>query len=393
MQAQGRDHIRLAAVAAALALFGAAAAAAGEEQAHGQPRALTLRELVERVKPAVVTVDAYQTVPKGLAVRTVDFLNPFPLRTFLTDTVLFIIYIPRAIFYPFSSHRTASGFIIDRSGLVATSYHVIDDYNRFTVRLVDGSIHEAEVAARDELADIALLKIDLSDMGDAVRQVEMGDSDAVQPGDSVTVIGTPLGLQYTVTAGVVSGVGRRVGATYLDDLIQIDAALDPGNSGGPVFNSKGKVIGIAAAHIWLAENKGFAIPINMLTSQLANLRATGEPRRGRIGVVVEDPTLLFARSRGLDKPSGALIVEVGKDSPAELAGLRRGDLVIDCRGRKINNSLEFVRAIRRSTPGNAITVQVLRTRASLTRPHDEKPAEIKVFRVRPRAIEKVFRVF
>lgn len=386
----GRRLCRQAAIAAtALAVCSAAFA---EEAPPPRHRPMIVRELVEQVQPSVVRIDAYQTVPKGLAVRTLDFLNPFPLRTFVIDTLKFVFYIPRAIFYPFSSHRLGSGFMVDDDGHIATNYHVIEDYNHFTVTFIDGSVRPAEVVARDEMGDIALLKADLSGLGDAVHPVQMGDSDAVRPGDSVVVIGSPLGLDNTVTTGVVSGVGRRIGSTDLDDLIQIDAALDLGNSGGPVFDSQGRVIGISAANIWLAENKGFAIPIKMLSTELDNMLLTGEPRRGRIGVIVETPTVLFAKSRGLDKPTGALVMEVKGGSPAERAGLRRGDLVVEFDGTRIEDSVAFVRAVRRSTPGVSTTLKVLRAPGTLARPKLETPA-IEEFELRPELVRKPFRVF
>ncbi len=354
----------------------------------------SVRDLVEKVKPSVVGVDAYQTIPEGLWVHTRDFINPFPLRTFIGDTLSFLFYIPRAILYPFSSHRTGSGFITDAEGHVITNYHVIEDYNVFTVRLFDGSVHEAEVVGKDKMGDIALLKIDISKLGDAVYPVEIGDSDEVKPGDWVMVIGDPLGLKHTVTTGVVSGVGRRVGVTDLDDMIQVEASLDAGNSGGPVFNSDGKVIAIAAAQIFLAENKGFAIPINMATSVLDDLKTVGYPRRSRIGVIVEDTTVLFASSRGLPKPTGALIVSIERNSPAQQAGLRPGDLVLEYDGKKITNSLDLVRFVRRTTPGDEVTARVLPAKrtAEPTRP-EEAEGGIKVFKIQPDMIKRGFSVF
>jgi len=351
-------------------------------------------KLVEKVKPSVVGVDAYQTVPKGLWVHTRDFLNPFPLRSFIGDTLVFVFYIPRAILYPFSSHRSGSGFIIDDTGYVLTSYHIIDQYNVFKVRLFDGSVHQAQVVGIDDLGDIALLKIDISKLKGAVYPVQTADSDEVRPGDWVMVMGNPLGLDYTVTTGIVSGVGRRVGATALDDLIQVDAALDAGNSGGPVFDSQGRVIGIAAAQIFLAQNKGFAVPINMATSVLDDLKAEGYPRRGRIGVVVEDTTVVLASSRGLPRPTGALIVSVERSSPAHEAGLRPGDLILEYGGKKITNSLDLVRYVRRTKPGDKATVRVLPANQTFRppRPPDD-PGNLQTFTVQPTMIKSVFRVF
>jgi len=365
--------------------------AAGAQIVGDRPDA---SKLVEEVKPSVVGVDAYQTVPEGLWVRTRDFINPFPLRTFVWDTVLFIVYIPRAILYPFSAHRSGSGFLIDDKGHVLTSYHIIDQYNVFAVRLFDGSEHEAKVVGMDPLGDIALLKIDISKLKGAVYPVKTTDSDKVKPGDWVMVMGDPLGLAYTVTTGVVSAVGRRVGATNLDDMIQVDAALDPGNSGGPVFNAEGRVIGIAAAQIRGAQNKGFAVPINMATTVLGDLETEGYPRRGRIGVIVEDTTVLFASSRGLPKPTGALIVSVERDSPAQEAGLQPGDLILEYGGKKVPDSLYLVRFVRRTDPGETVTIKVLPAKQTTgaARPPAEANGLINL-KVKPTMIKRGFSVF
>jgi len=334
------------------------AAARAEEPPPGQQ---SIKHLVEQVKPAVVGIDAYQTVPHGLWVHTRDFINPFPLRTFIGDTLRFVFFIPRAIIYPFSSHRTGSGFIIDRNGRILTSYHIIENYNVFYVSLFDGSVLEARVTGVDEFADIALLQVDAAEVPAVIEPAAPGDSDQVEPGDWVMVLGNPLGLSYTVTSGIVSGVGRQIDVTPLDDLIQIDAALDAGNSGGPVFNSLGQVIGIAEANIFLAQNKGFAVPVNMAISVLPDLKTIGQPRRGRIGITIEDPTYLFAAQRGFEKPTGARVVDVEKDSPADNAGIRVDDLIVSWNGEKINSSLQLVRLVRRSLPGDTAEVELLRT--------------------------------
>ena len=390
MKRHGRRRLIWAAAAiVATCAFGNRAAC---EETPRRPA--NVSDLFDRVRPAVVGVDAYQTVPKGLWVNTRDFLNPFPLRTFIGDTFCFIFYIPRAILYPFPSHRTGSGFIIDKKGYVLTSYHIVDQYNVFGVRLFDGSALPAELVGADPLGDIALLKIDISELKEAVYPVAAGDSDDARPGDWVMVVGNPLGLEYTLTTGVVSGTGRRIGATALDDLLQIDAALDAGNSGGPVFNANGQVIGIAAAQIFLAQNKGFAVPINMATSVLDDLETVGYPRRGRIGVVVEDPTILAASSRGLAKPVGALIVSVEHKSPAQQSGLRPGDLVMEYAGKKIADSLDLVRLVRRTKPGDEVTIKVLSVKdlVSTKRPPDHPP-ELQAFTIRPVMIKRGFRVF
>ena len=333
--------------------------AAAAEQNQLPPQ--SIRELVDLVKPSVVGIDAYQTVPHGLWVHTREFATPFPLTTWVGRILRFVFYIPRAIVYPFSSHRQATGFFVDGHGHLLTSFHVVEDYNEIYVSLFDGSVLAAEVLGTDPFADIALLEVNTAELPGVVKPAVLGDSDTVQPGDWVMVVGNPLGLNYTVTSGITSGIARQIDVTPLDDLIQIDAALDAGNSGGPVCNARGQVIGIAEANIFLAQNKGFAVPINMATSVMDDLKTIGEPRRGRIGVTVEDPTYLFAASRGLDKPVGSRVVEVEPESPAAIASILPDDLITGYAGRKVENSIGLVRMVRRTPPGTIVKIDLMRT--------------------------------
>ena len=391
MTGQGRfAFIVLAATAVSFAAWLQPLRASAAEQ--NPPPPPSIRDLVEQAKPSVVGIDAYQTVPYGLYVHSRDFVIPFPFTTWPGRILRFIFYIPRAIVYPFSSHRQATGFFVNDRGHVVTSYHVVEDYNVVYVSLFDGSVIEAKVIGKDMFADIALLEIDAEQVPKVVKPAEFGDSDALRPGDWVMVIGNPLGLNYTVTSGIVSGTARQIDVTPLDDLIQIDAALDPGNSGGPVFDSKGMVVGVAEANIFLAQNKGFAVPANMARAVLPDLKTIGEPRRGRIGIRVEDPTYLFAAARGLDKPTGSRVVFVEAKSPADAAGILRDDLITGYGERRVENSVEFVRMVRDTAPGTIVAIEILRT-GPPTQPGTCRKPVCTTIKVRTDIIKKRFSVF
>jgi len=374
----------------ALSIATIASAASAAELPPGPNPTAGIRDLVEQAKPCVVGVDAFQTVPKGLWVHTRDFLNPFPLRSFIGDALVLAFYLPRAALYPFPSHRLASGFIVDTDGHIATSQHLVADYNRFSVRFCDGTALPATLAAQDDLADLALLKVDAAAIPPPARPARLADSDAVRAGDWVMVMGSPLGLDYTVTTGIVSAVARRIDVTYLDDLIQIDAALDPGNSGGPVFDAAGRVIGISEASIFLAQNKGFAVPSNMFASALPNLKAGTAPRRGLLGVIIENPTSKDAAARGLAQPAGALVVGVEKASGAQAAGIRPGDLIIRYQQAQIGQAVELMRAARRTPPGEVVEVELLRP-SPATRAGEQPFRE--TLKVRVGLITKPFEIF
>jgi len=349
-------------------------------------------DTISRIKTSVVGVTAYQTVPQGLYVRTRDFVNPFPLRSFITDTIRFTFYFPRIIIYPFPSQRFGSGFLIDDEGHVITSNHIVEDFNVFYVRLFDGSQYEVQLTGKDPLADIALLKLDTTDLPPALlRPAILGDSDAVRVGDPIMAIGDALGLRQTVTLGIVSGIGRQIGVTFTEDLIQVDTALNPGNSGGPLFNADGEVVAVAEAMIWLAENKGFAVPVNMITNVLDDLKAGREPSRGCIGITARGLTYREATLFGLESPAGAFVVSVENGSPADHCGLHEGDVIAEVDRRPIAGVLQLARAVRSTQPGTNVTLSVMR--AVETADSDGSDIEKISIEVAPEVIRKPFRLF
>jgi serine protease Do len=261
---------------------------------------------------------------------------------------------------PGQQRSLGSGFIISEDGYIITNSHVVGDADKITVRLSDKVEYEAKVIGSDDKTDIALIKIDPKS---PLPTVPLGDSSALQVGDWVMAIGNPFGLEQTVTVGIVSAKGRVIGAGPYDDFIQTDASINPGNSGGPLLNLKGEVVGINSAIFSQSGGNigiGFAIPIDMAKSIVAQLRETGKVTRGWLGVAIQSVTPELAKSFGLDEPRGALVAEVTKDGPAEKSGLERGDVIIAFNGTKIKDSHELPSLVAQSPVGSTAEVTVLR---------------------------------
>jgi serine protease Do len=260
---------------------------------------------------------------------------------------------------------TGSGFIIDRGGFILTNYHVIEKAERITVTLADGRTYRGEVVGTDPAIDIALLKISGAS---ALPAVQLGNSDELRVGEWVCAIGNPLGYVHSVTVGVVSFVGRKLFDPSLDDYIQTDAAINFGNSGGPLINARGEVIGINAAISSRAPNIGFAVPINQAAEILPQLRENGRVSRGFIGVSVRNIDTDLQRSLSLRTGSGALVEDVPSGSPAARAGIRAYDSIVAVDGRPVTGSDHFIRTIAARRPGTIATLQVVRDGRSMNLP-------------------------
>jgi serine protease Do len=195
--------------------------------------------------------------------------------------------------------------------------------------------------------------------------VALGDSDTLEVGDWVVAIGNPFGLSHTVTAGIVSAKGRVIGVGPYDDLIQTDAAINPGNSGGPLFNTKGEVVGINTVIIATGQNLGFAVPISMVKEVLPSIKEKGRPDMGWLGVSAQQVTPDLAAALGLSEPIGALINGITKGSPADKAGLRRGDVIVELDGKKILDPSELPRMVAFGHIGKTVTLNVIRQGAPL----------------------------
>jgi serine protease Do len=270
---------------------------------------------------------------------------------------------------PFRQQGLASGFIIDRDGTILTNNHVVDNAEKIVVRLSnDDRQFVAKVVGKDARTDLAVIRIDAN--GD-LPVLPLGDSDQLRVGEWVVALGSPFGLQNSITAGIVSAKSRQIGAGAYDDFIQTDASINPGNSGGPLINMKGEVVGINSAILSRSGGNlgiGFAIPVNLVKDLLPELRAKGKVTRGWLGVSVQKITPEIAESLGLEKARGALIAAVMPGSPAERAGLRTGDVIVEYAGKPIADSSELPLVVARTAIGTRTEVKVLRDEKEISFP-------------------------
>jgi len=262
-----------------------------------------------------------------------------------------------------------SGFIIDTDGHILTNNHVIDGADEIVVLIQDGNNGEKEYDAKlvgtDSKTDIALIKLDLENEDRKnFPTLSLGDSDKLEVGEWVVAIGNPFGLSHTVTVGVVSAKERNIGSGPYDEFIQTDASINPGNSGGPLMNIKGEVIGINTAII--SGNTGgnvgigFAIPINIAKGILQELKEKGTVTRGWLGVMIQKITPDLAESFNLDRTEGALVGDVIPNSPAEKAGIKRGDVIVKFDQDEVRTMEELPKIVGSTTPGKAVKVEVIR---------------------------------
>lgn len=263
---------------------------------------------------------------------------------------------------PGERQSLGSGFIISADGFIVTNNHVIGNAKRITVRLAQPRDEEyaATVVGVDELTDLALIKIVARR---PLPTIPLGSSANLQIGEWLIAIGNPFGLDQTVTVGIVSAKGRVIGAGPYDDFIQTDASINPGNSGGPLLNLRGEVVGVNSAILSRAGGNigiGFAIPIDLVSTVVTQLKATGKVTRGWLGVGVQAVTPDIAHLFGLAEPKGALISEVAKGGPAEAAGIRRGDAIISFNGVQIKESYELPAIVARTRVGERAKVSVIR---------------------------------
>jgi serine protease Do len=251
-----------------------------------------------------------------------------------------------------------SGFFIDGDGHILTNYHVIEGADRITVTLSDGRALRARIVGTDPDIDVALLAVDAG--GSTVPVAVLGDSDRLRVGEWVCAIGNPLGYVHSVTVGVVSFMGRKLFNNSLDDYIQTDAAINFGNSGGPLINARGEVVGINTAISSQANNIGFAIPINQVRAVLPQLKSRGRVARGFIGVTLETVTPALQQALGLARSSGAIVQEVTADTPGERAGLRAYDVISSVDGVDVTTSDELIRDVSGRAPGSVARLQITR---------------------------------
>ena len=267
---------------------------------------------------------------------------------------------------------SGSGFLIDKAGYILTNNHVIEAAQRITVTLSDGRSFKAEVIGADAAIDVALLHIEgAPDLPEA----PLGNSDQLRVGEWVCAIGNPLGYVHSVTVGVVSFVGRKLYDPSLDNYIQTDAAINFGNSGGPLINTRGEVVGINAAVSPRTSSIGFAVPINEAVAVLPQLKRAGRVARGFIGVSLTDVTPALQRALGLTVSHGAVVQDIGVNSPAERAGLRPYDVVVEVEEHAVESNEELIREIAARVPGSVARLSIVRDgrRQALTVKLAERP--------------------
>jgi serine protease Do len=256
-------------------------------------------------------------------------------------------------------HGLGSGFIIDPNGLIMTNAHVVKDASEVTVKLTDRREYRAKVLGADPKTDIAIIKIDAKNL----PAVTLGSSDKLQVGEWVLAIGSPFGFENTVTAGVVSAKGRTLPTDSAVPFIQTDVAVNPGNSGGPLFNAKGEVVGINSQIYSQSggyQGVSFSIPVDLAVKVKEQIVAHGKVEHAKLGVAVQEVNQQLADSFGLDRPAGALVANVDKGSPAEKAGLQTGDVIRSINGQQIIASGDLSAAVSASQPGQKATLEVWR---------------------------------
>jgi len=310
-------------------------------------------ELASQAQPGVVNIRTVKTVEGGGPVFRHFFGDPFGRKN------------PFENFGPFSDERQrefkqrslGSGFIINRDGHIVTNNHVIEGADEITVRLSNDKEYDAEIVGRDPNTDLALIKI--KGAADLVP-LKLGDSDRLAVGSWVVAMGSPFGLEQTVTAGIVSAKGRVIGSGPYDDFIQTDASINPGNSGGPLLNMNGEVVGINTAIVAQGQGIGFAIPVNLAQGIIRQLEESGSVTRGWLGVGIQDLTPELAEYYGIKDKKGVLVAKVFEGDPADKAGIKANDIIIAVDGNPIKTSRELTGNIANIPVGKKTPITILR---------------------------------
>lgn len=324
-------------------------------QGYGQLPDFT--ELVEKQGATVVNISTTQGPRQQAAQQSPQLREDDPFYDF------FRRFIPNPGPREFQSNSLGSGFIISTDGFVLTNAHVVEAADEITVKLNDKREFKAKVIGSDRRTDIALLKIEAA----GLPAVRFGDPGKLKVGEWVIAIGSPFGFENSVTAGIVSAKGRSLPQENFVPFIQTDAAVNPGNSGGPLFNMRGEVIGINSqiySRTGGFMGLSFAIPIDVANDIAGQLKTSGKVTRGRIGVVIQPVTKDLAESFGLPKPAGALVSSVEKGSPAEKAGIEAGDVILKFDGKPVASSEDLPRLVGATKPGSRVVVATMRNKAA-----------------------------
>ena len=369
---KSRTGRTLVAAAVSAAIVGAVAVNEPWSPANAAPDAETatmstmqagFADLVSEVRPAVVNVEVTRAIrPAGqsrMKRRRPGRELPELFRHFRSMPEFAIPGMPRA-------EGVGSGFVVDASGLIVTRHHVVKGADAVTVTLQDGRTLEAQIVGVDPKTDLALIEVDA---GESLPVVSFGDSDRTRVGDWVVAVGNPFGLGGTVTAGIVSGRGRDIGSGPYDDFLQIDAPINRGNSGGPLFDRSGRVVGVNTAIFSPTGGNvgiGFAIPANVAKSVVESLRTDGRVDRGWLGVHIQHVDETLAEALGLEDAKGALVASVMEDGPAHAAGLRPGDVILAFNGRPVDTMKDLPRIVAEVDSGTEIEMDVWRDGAKRT---------------------------
>ena len=313
-------------------------------------------ELAKKVQPAVVNVSTTKVIKRQQVAPFRQFGQQDPFEDFFNK---FFEGGPR------EQHQNSlgSGFVINKEGYILTNNHVVAQADEIMVTLVDGRKFKSTVVGTDPQSDLAVIKIKAP--GD-VPFVPLGDSDKVEPGEWAMAIGNPFGFSHTVTVGVISAKGRLVEGGSFGKFLQTDASINPGNSGGPLFNTSGEVIGINSMIYGMGTGIGFAIPINLAKELLPQLIAKGSVTRGWLGVAVQKVTPDLAKSFNLENEEGALIADVYPGSPADKAGLKRGDIVSLYNDKKIAEPFDLTAYVGQTAVGKSAQLKVIRAGKAMT---------------------------
>ena len=318
-------------------------------------------QVAEKVAPAVVNINTVTRGAGGGRTPIEEFFGDEFFRRFFGE-------VPER---EQVQRSLGSGVIVDPSGTVLTNAHVVERATEIEAVTADGKKHKAKLVGVDRRTDLAVLRLQ---GGGPYPAALLGDSDKMKVGDWVLAIGSPFGLQQTVTAGIISAKGRSIGQGPFDDFLQTDAAINPGNSGGPLVNMSGEVVGINSAILSRSGGNvgiGFSIPVNMAKRIYTELAAKGKVTRGWLGVSIQPLTPELAKGFGLQEAKGVLISDVMQDSPAERAGITAGDIVTEFDRKKVDTPQDLQKAVAATTPGKGVPVKVWRDKG-------EKTLEIKI---------------
>ncbi len=307
----------------------------------------SFKEVADKVKPSVVNISTVQVLKHSV--------DPFYDQFFDDDILERFFGIPKGTF---KRRSLGSGFIVDKNGYIMTNSHVVERADEITVKLYNQKEYKAKIVGIDKETDVAVIKINGAE---GLVPAALGDSDKIDVGDWVIAIGSPFGLEQSVTQGIISAKGRIIGAGAYDNFLQTDAAINPGNSGGPLVNLAGEVIGINTAITSRSggyEGVGFAIPVNMAKKVYSDIVTKGKVIRGWLGVGIQELTPELAKHFKVKE--GVLISQVFKGSPAEKGGIKRGDVLVEFDGKKVINYRELQNIVAQTPVNKKVKVKIIR---------------------------------